>query len=123
MNTKTCAILIQKRDATPLEAAAKVDEAIRSGCVCFLSGLEYGAGLDAAEAVLTQKSVHPSLTLECVIPYEEYPSAWEEPDRDRYFEIVRRCDRETMLHCAYVPDWKQRQREYLLQHADIAIVI
>ena len=123
MNTKTCAILIENHNATPVEAAAKVDEAIRSGCVRFLSGLEYGAGLDAAETVLAQKSIHPSLTLECVIPYEEYPSAWEEPDRDRYFEIVRRCDKETMLRHAYAPDWKLRQREYLLRHTDIAIVI
>ena len=72
MIEKTCAIIVRRPDAAPAEISAKLEAVIRMGCACFLSGLEYGAGLTAAEAVLQHKADRPCLTLECVIPYEEY---------------------------------------------------
>ena len=118
MIEKTCTILVARPGAAPAEVSAKLEAAIRAGCCRFLSGLEYGAGLSAAEAVL-----RPGLTLECVIPYEEYTSAWDEASRDRYFDILSRCDRETMLMRRFAPDCIQRQREYLLRNSDITIEI
>ncbi len=123
MIEKTCAILVTKPDAAPPEVSAKLEAAIRAGCCCFLSGLEYGAGLTAAEAVLRQREIRPGLTLECVIPYEEYTSVWDEPSRNRYFDILSRCERETMLMRRFAPDCIQRQREYLLRKSDIIIEI
>ena len=123
MIEKTCAIIVRRPEAAPAEISAKLEAVIRMGCACFLSGLEYGAGLTAAEAVLQHKADRPCLTLECVIPYEEYTSAWDEPSRDRFFEILSRCDKETMLMHRYAPDCFQRQREYLLRNSDITLEI
>lgn len=123
MIEKTCAIVVASPGAAPAEVSAKLEAAIRAGCCRFLSGLEYGAGLSAAEEVLRQREIRPGLTLECVIPYEEYTSAWDEASRDRYFDILSRCDRETMLMRRFAPDCIQRQREYLLRNSDITIEI
>ncbi len=123
MTKRICAIVVKSSAAVPGEISAKLETAIRMGCTGFLSGLEYGAGLTAAEAVLRHKADRPCLTLECVIPYEEYTSAWDEPSRDRYFDIVSRCDKETMLTRQYAPDCIDRQREYLLRDSDITIEI
>ena len=123
MIAKTCAIIVQKANAAPAEIAAKLEPFIRTGYTHFLSGLEYGAGLTAAEVVLQHKKDRPCLTLECVIPYEEYTSAWDEPSRDRYFYIVSRCDKETMLIRQFAPDYLRQQREYLLRNSDITIEI
>lgn len=123
MTKRICAIVVKSSVAVPGEISAKLETAIRKGCTGFLSGLEYGAGLTAAEAILQRKADRPCLTLECVIPYEEYTSAWDEPSRDRYFDIVSRCDKETMLMHQYAPDCIQRQREYLLQNSDMSLEI
>lgn len=123
MIEKTCAIIVRRPDAAPAEISAKLEAVIQMGCASFLSGLEYGAGLTAAEAILQRKADSPCLTLECVIPYEEYTSAWDEPSRDRYFDIISRCDKETMLMHRYAPDCMALQREYLLRNSDITIEI
>ena len=123
MNEKTCAIMIKRYDASPAEISEKLEAALQNGCVHFLSGLEYGTGLSAAEAILARKAACPFLTLECVIPFEEYTSAWDEPSRDRYFAILSRCDRETMLQTHYSPDCMARQRAYLLLHGDVSLEI
>ena len=38
-----------------------------------------------------------NIKLECVIPFEEQPKDWCESERDRYFDIIERCDRETLI--------------------------
>ena len=123
MTKRICAIVVKSSVAVPGEISAKLETAIRMGCTGFISGLEYGAGLTAAEAILQRKADRPCLTLECVIPYEEYTSVWDEPSRDRYFDIVSRCDKETMLMHQYAPDCMARQREYLLRNSDNTIEI
>ena len=123
MIEKTCAIIAREPHASLAEVSAKLDAAIRAGCCRFLSGLEYGAGLAAAEEVLRQRAARPCLTLECVIPYEEYTSVWDEPSRDRYFDILSRCDKETMLMRRYAPGYIKQQREYLLRNSDFTIEI
>ena len=123
MTKRICAIVVKAPTAAPRDISAKLESAIRMGCTGFLSGLEYGAGLAAAEEVLRQRADCSCLTLECVIPYEEYSSVWDEPSRDRYFDILSRCDRETMLTRHYAADCIERQREYLLRNSDISIEI
>lgn len=123
MIEKACAIIVRRPDVAPAEISAKLEAVIRMGCARFLSGLEYGAGLTAAEAVLQHKADRPCLTLECVIPFEEYTSAWDEPSREQFFEILSRCDKETMLMHRYAPDCMALQREYLLRNSDITIEI
>ena len=123
MTKRICAIVVKSSVAVPGEISTKLETAIRMGCTGFISGLEYGAGLTAAEAILQRKADRPCLTLECVIPYEECTSAWDEPSRDRYFDIVSRCDKETMLMHQYAPDCMARKREYLLRNSDNTIEI
>lgn len=65
MTKRICAIVIKSSAAVPGEISAKLETAIRMGCSGFLSGLEYGAGLTAAETILQRKVDRPCLTLEC----------------------------------------------------------
>ena len=123
MTTKTCAIILANSSKEAKTIRESVQQAVLHGCTHFLSGLEYGAGLTAAECVLACKEQNPAITLECVIPFEEYTTVWDEPSRDRYFDIVRRCDRETLLQHHFTPDCLDRQREYLLLHSEETIVI
>lgn len=123
MNKNACAIIVRNPGAGYEEIRQKVDSAIRRGRTRFLSGMEYGAGLTAAEYVLSCKEGFPEITLECVIPLEEYTTVWDEASRERYFAVLSRCDTETMLQRSFAADCLHRQREYLLRHSEETIII
>ena len=68
----------------------------------------------AAEIVLELKAYYPYITLECAIPCESQAEKWSEPLRDRYFEIVENCDKETLLQTHYTTECMQRRNEYMV---------
>ena len=123
MDGKSCAILVKHPDASVAEIMEKAEAAILQGCVRFLTGLELDGGLTAAECVLACRESNPAITLECVIPFEEYTTVWDEQSRDRYFDILGRCDSETLLQRHYTSDCLERQKAYLLRHAEATLVI
>ena len=53
-----------------------------------------GTETTAAEIAVSLKG---NIKLECVIPFEEQAKDWSEPERDRYFGIIERCELENML--------------------------
>lgn len=123
MKQKTCAIVVRSLTADKEYIKKGIDLALYKGCTRFLCGLEPDTGLTAAEYVLSCRSPARAITLECVIPFEEYTTLWDERSRDRFFEILRRCDTETMLQRHYTKDCIERQRCYLLRQSDETIVL
>ena len=78
-----------------------VEEAYAAGMRHFLCGMARGADFYFCDAVLKLRQARPDVTLEAVIPWEEQAARWGERDRARYFDLVRRCDRETMVQKHY----------------------
>jgi uncharacterized phage-like protein YoqJ len=89
----------------------------------FLSGMEPGIEIDAAEIVLSLKDTYPDLTLECVIPYETQAAVWPESLRNRYFSIISLCDKESMLQHQCTPDCMVKRNQYLVEHADLILAV
>lgn len=91
----------------------------RQGVRTFLCGMAVGAETAAAEAVLALRdSTLSDLRLVGVLAWEERTNNWSEPDRDRFFAVMERCDGEIMLQTAYTEGALERQREYLLQNSE-----
>ncbi len=91
----------------------------RQGVRTFLCGMAAGAETAAAEAVLALRdSTLSDLRLVGVLTWEERTNNWSEPDRDRFFAVMERCDEEIMLQTAYTEGALERQREYLLQNSE-----
>lgn len=94
----------------------------RQGVRTFLCGMAAGAETAAAEVVLALRdSTLPDLRLIGVLAWEERTNNWSEPDRDRFFAVMERCDEEIMLQTAYTEGALERQREYLLQNSEYRI--
>ena len=93
------------------------------GVSYFITDMEVGADMIAAEIVLDLKSRFPKIELECVIPFETQAAEWPEPLRDRYFSIASQCDKETMLQTHYTPDCMQRLNKYMVEHADVILAV
>ena len=91
----------------------------RQGVRTFLCGMAAGAETAAADVVLALRdSTLSDLRLVGVLAWEERTNNWSEPDRDRFFAVMERCDEEIMLQTAYTEGALERQREYLLQNSE-----
>ena len=91
----------------------------------FISGMAIGVDMYAAEIVLGLKRQYPysQLWLECAIPCKNQTAKWNQLNRDRYFDIINQCDKETLLQTHYTPDCMQKRNEYMVDKADYVIAV
>lgn len=94
-----------------------------NGVTDFVSGMAIGTDVFAAEIVLELKKQYPQLWLECAIPCETQAAKWREADRDRYFDIISRCGKETLLQTRYTPDCMQNRNKYMVDKSDYIIAV
>ena len=107
----------------PRELQHELIRLIEEGMTYFICDMKCGKGLYTAELLLHLREKYPQIEVECVIPFEEYAGRWAEPYRDRYFDIVAHCDKETLLQTRYTPDCMLKQRQYMVEAADCVIVL
>lgn len=93
-----------------------------NGVSHFISGMALGVDLWAAEIVLRLREKFP-VTLECAIPCEAQAARWREQQRSRWFSIIERCDRETLLQTHFTPDCFRKRNRYLVDHSDYVIAV
>ncbi len=89
----------------------------------FITGMDQGIQIYGAEIVQELKKQWFQITLECAIPYEEQAANWNEPMRNRYFKIIRHCDRETLLQTHYSSDSLKKRSKYMVDNSDFAIAV
>ena len=98
-----------------------VAEAYDRGYRHFLCGMAQGCDLYFCEAVLALRERYPEVTVEAAIPCPTQADAWPEAERDRYRELVARCDMETMVSDTYSSTCMQRRDRYMVDHAMLLI--
>lgn len=96
---------------------------LNEGVTYFMSGMELGAELYAAELVSKFKRDFPDLKLECVFPHEQQASDWPEYHRYFYYETASHCDKETFITRRYTPDCYDMRDRYLISNADFILLI
>lgn len=89
----------------------------------FMSNMDIGVPLYTAEILEDLGTAHPSVTLECVFPYETQAEKWPESFRDRYFDVASLCDKETLLQTQYTEGCVQVCEHYLIDRADIVLAV
>ena len=103
------------------EQAVYLIEAL--GVTHFISGVDLGIGQYAAEIVLALKRDYPEITLECAIPCENQAVKWTIAQRDRYFSIVKRCDKETLLQRQHTENCMKKRREYMVNQSNYVLAV
>lgn len=103
------------------EQAVYLIEAL--GVTHFISGVDLGIGQYAAEIVLTLKRDYPGITLECAIPYENQAVKWTIAQRDRYFSIMKRCDKETLLQRHHTENCMKKRNHYMISQSNYVIAV
>ncbi|MDR2502183.1 MAG: DUF1273 domain-containing protein [Oscillospiraceae bacterium] len=99
------------------------DALYASGIRHFLCGMARGADTYFCEAVLALRELRKNITLEAALPCEGQASRWAEPDRKRYFALVARCDRQTMVSRLYTPDCMRRRNRYMVDNSSVIVTV
>lgn len=73
--------------------------------------------------ILGLKSSYEGITLESAIPCESQAEKWTEKQRDRYFEIASKCDKETLIQHHYTSDCMHKRNRYMVDQADFIIAV
>lgn len=103
---------------------AEIERVITEHHVCqFITGMALGVDQICAEIVLDLKKKYPQVVLECAIPYEEQAAQWSPEQRERYFTIVEKCDKETMLQTRYTKDCMQKRNRYMVDHSKYVLAV
>ena len=106
------------------EMKSTVIELIKNhNVIHFISGMAIGVDMIAAEIVLELKEDYPQITLECAIPCETQANKWTEKYRDRYFSIIERSDKETLLQTHYTADCMHKRNKYMVDNSDYVIAV
>jgi len=89
----------------------------------FICGMALGVDQWAAEAVLSLHERFPQITLECALPCETQAEAWTVEQRERYFSILERCSKETLLQKHYTSDCMQKRNGYVVNKSRYVIAV
>jgi len=89
----------------------------------FISGMALGVDQWAAEAVLSLQEQFPQITLECALPCETQAEKWTVEQRERYFSILERCSKETILQKHYTRDCMQKRNCYMVNKSHYVIAV
>lgn len=95
----------------------------KNGVTHFITGMALGIDLIAAELVLKLKKQYPNITLESAIPCENQAVKWSDAQRERYYNLAAKCDKETMLQRAYTKDYFQKRNQYMVDNSDFVIAV
>lgn len=93
------------------------------GVTHFIVGMALGIDIYSAEIVLLLKEKYPRITLECAIPCETQCKKWNKTMRNRYSDIVNKCDKRTILQKHYTKDCMQKRNWYMVDKSDYVIAV
>lgn len=96
---------------------------VDDGVSYFMSSMEIGAELYAAETVIALKRWFSDIKLECVFPHEEQAASWPEYYRYKYYETASNCDKETFITRRYIPECYEIKDTYLISNADYVLLV
>jgi uncharacterized phage-like protein YoqJ len=89
----------------------------------FITGMSRGVDQWCAEIVLDLKKDMSYLYLECALPCETQAVHWSENQRDRYFSIIERCDKEYCMQSQYTYDCIMKRNQYLVDSSDYIVAV
>lgn len=94
-----------------------VEQAYEDGFRHFITGMARGTDQYFAQIVLELREQRSDVTVEAAIPCEEQAARWKEYEREQYFDLVGRCDLETMVQRQYDKGCMQRRNRYMVDRS------
>lgn len=88
----------------------------------FMTGMDIGFEQCAAEVVLEQKQKYPAITLKGVLPYENFSINWTWSQRNKYYSIMEKSDKEILLQYHYTNNCMRLRNQYMINNSKYIIL-
>ena len=89
----------------------------------MISGMAMGIDMICAELVLELKNICPDVTLEAAIPCRGQDLLWSQKYRNRYGQILERCDSIHVVSEEYTDDCMERRNKYMVDKCDLLLAV
>ena len=103
--------------------ARELEGLYRRGFRHFISGMALGCDLYFAEAVLALREQHPDLTVEGAVPCPTQADSWRSDQRQRWRDILARCDLETVIQQRYDRFCMFRRDRYMVDRSAAVLAV
>lgn len=115
----------QHPDCVALKVSMReqISQLAARGVTTFLTGMALGVETWGAEIVLELKEKDPRLKLVAVLPCETQANKWTERQRERYFDILARCDEAVYVRRRYRASCMLERNRYLVEHSEILLAV
>ena len=101
----------------------KIELAITEyGIINFISGMAIGVDMDFAEIVLKLREKSP-IALECAIPCPNQTLKWDDKDKLRYDNILKRADKINLISERYTPECMLKRNRYMVDNSELVIAV
>jgi uncharacterized phage-like protein YoqJ len=101
----------------------KIEEAVLNGYIHFICGFELGIDLFFAEIVLELREKYTYITLESALASETQANNWQENYRERYFDLLSYCDKETYISRKYYEGCILNKNKYIVEQSSMIIAM
>lgn len=106
-----------------LDLNLEIENAISEGYDTFIFGACYGFDLICAEQILKRKQIvrhtdPSSINLIAVVPFEDQAARWKEQDRDKYFNILSKCEDVITLNKQYKSGCYHERNRYMVDNSN-----
>ena len=100
----------------------EIHKATSEGYDTFMFGACYGFDLICAQQILMRKQVirhtdPTNIKLIAVVPFEDQAAKWKEQDRDKYFDILSKCDHVIILNKHYKSGCYHERNRYMVDNS------
>ncbi len=107
MNLEIVKILLEKA----------IDETLKNGCFCFISGMAEGIDIFAAEIVLRKKAQNEKIKLWCALPYPSFKAVGGEDIKNLFEEIISKADRVEAISDHYFKGCFQKRNKWMVDNS------
>ena len=124
INEKTCAFTGHRNLKTygldyPLLDRV-VQNLLKTGTTNFLCGMAIGFDIAAAESVLLYKDDYGAKLTACLPCADQY-KRFSERNKQKYFEVLERCDEVITLAPSYFDGCMHARDRYMVENSDILV--
>ncbi|NLO85580.1 MAG: DUF1273 domain-containing protein [Clostridiales bacterium] len=100
-----------------------VSTLIKEGITTFYAGMALGVNTWAAELVLELRKQNPELKLIAALPCKTQADRWLPTQRNRYFNLLPRCDDVIYISRQYTPTCMLDRNRYMVDHSQHLIAV
>ena len=96
-------------------------DAAAEGYLTFISGMQRGTDIWAAQEVIKAKKAYPEIKLVCVCPFEGEELKRPPNDRREYEEIAALCDSFVILQREFTRDCYTKRNRFMVDNSSLVI--